>query len=113
AGCVYVLLDPAYPDDMLAYMLEASQAAVVLTQEKFSRIISALLAQDTSVITLDIQWPEISKRVAALRAKSVELRQKVQSHNVSYVIYTSGSTGKPKGVLVEHQAMVNRINWRQ
>ncbi|RJG35740.1 AMP-binding protein, partial [Motilimonas pumila] len=35
----------------------------------------------------------------------------LNSNHLAYVIYTSGSTGNPKGVMVEHQALVNRVNW--
>ena len=38
--------------------------------------------------------------------------EKVSSpYNLAYVIYTSGSTGKPKGVMLEHDGVINRINW--
>ncbi|MBZ5509524.1 MAG: amino acid adenylation domain-containing protein, partial [Acidobacteriia bacterium] len=113
AGGAYLPLDPDYPDDRLAYMLQDSQAGVVLTQERFKEKISSLLAAHSRVIALDEQWPEVSQCVADLKAKKVELRREVQPHNINYVIYTSGSTGKPKGVLVEHRALVNRLHWMQ
>ncbi len=115
AGGAYVPLDPDYPDDRLAYMLEDSQAAIVLTQEKLKEKLSALVVkgtaqetvQDTHLIALDKQWPEISDRVADLNAKQVTLRQEVKPHHLAYMIYTSGSTGQPKGVMVEHRSLVN------
>ena len=113
AGGAYVPADPAYPEDRLAYVLQDSQAAIVLTQKKFRNKVSPLLIQGTKIIALDTQRSEISKCVATLKAKSMEVRHEVKPNNLSYVIYTSGSTGKPKGVLVEHQALVNRIHWMQ
>ena len=113
AGAAYLPLDPAYPQDRLTYMLEDSQARVVLTQERLKERISALSAPETRVIALDKQWPEVCKKVLALECSGVELREDVQPCNVNYVIYTSGSTGRPKGVLVEHRALVNRIHWMQ
>ncbi|MBZ5509514.1 MAG: amino acid adenylation domain-containing protein, partial [Acidobacteriia bacterium] len=113
AGGAYLPADPGYPDDRLEYMLQDSQAEVVLTQERFKNKISSLFIGDVKVVTLDKQWPEITKNVAALKAKGIELRQEVKAHNLSYLIYTSGSTGKPKGVLVEHRALVNRLHWMQ
>src|SRR5207253_1902924 len=113
AGGAYLPLDPDYPNDRLAYMAQDSNASVVLTQAKFKDKIGVLLAQDTKLILLDEQWPEITNCVATLKARKIELRHEVKPHNVNYVIYTSGSTGKPKGVLVEHRSLVNRIHWMQ
>ncbi|HET8891758.1 MAG TPA: amino acid adenylation domain-containing protein, partial [Candidatus Angelobacter sp.] len=113
AGGAYLPADPAYPDDRLEYMLQDSQATVVLTQSKFRNKIGSLFIGDAKVVTLDKQWPEISQCAAGLKAKHAALRQEVKAHNLSYVIYTSGSTGKPKGVLVEHRALVNRLYWMQ
>jgi amino acid adenylation domain-containing protein/thioester reductase-like protein len=113
AGGAYLPSDPTYPDDRLAYLLQDSQAAIVLTQEKFVNKIKYLLMPDAKVVVVDRQWPEIQRAVSALKAKSIGLRREVKSHNASYLIYTSGSTGKPKGVLVEHKALVNRLHWMQ
>jgi amino acid adenylation domain-containing protein len=113
AGGAYLPADPANPDDRLEYMLQDSQATVVLTQERFRNKLKSLLLEEVKLVTLDKQWPEISQSAAALKAQRTELRREVQSHNLSYLIYTSGSTGRPKGVLVEHRALVNRINWMQ
>ena len=113
AGAAYLPLDPAYPDDRLAYMLHDSQATVVLTQEKFTKKVNALLTPGSRAIALDQQWSEISHRAAEMKSKHIELRREAQPHNLNYVIYTSGSTGNPKGVLVEHRALVNRLHWMQ
>ena len=113
AGAAYLPADPAYPDDRLEYMLQDSQTRIVLTQEKFKNKINSLFLEDVKIVTLDRQWADISKNVAALKAKGIALRQEAKAHNLSYLIYTSGSTGKPKGVLVEHRALVNRLHWMQ
>ncbi len=113
AGGAYLPLDPAYPEDRLAYMLQDSQAAIVLTQEQFKNKLGPLLIDNATLIALDTQWPQISKCIAVLKANGVELRHNVIPHNASYVIYTSGSSGKPKGVVVEHRAVVNQMNWMQ
>ncbi|MEX2209206.1 MAG: MupA/Atu3671 family FMN-dependent luciferase-like monooxygenase [Myxococcota bacterium] len=98
AGGAYVPLDPAYPRDRIAFMLEDSGAAVVLTQE---RIAAELPATAARVLRVDADWPEISahdeRDVASLAGPA----------NLAYVIYTSGSTGRPKGVMVEHRNVVN------
>ncbi|MBZ5509515.1 MAG: amino acid adenylation domain-containing protein, partial [Acidobacteriia bacterium] len=107
----YLPLDPEFSEERLAYMLEDSQAAVILTQERLQSKLSALAKKDAHVIALDRQWPEISDTVAALKAKNVQLQQQVKPHHLAYVIYTSGSTGRPKGVMVEHKSLVNYLTY--
>ncbi len=113
AGGTSLLLDPALPDDSLAYMLQDSKAAVVLTQDAFRDRVGSLLAQNARRIALDGQWPEIVKRAAASKAAGIALRLDVKPDNASYLIYTSSSTGKPAGVLMEHGSLVNRFNSMQ
>ena len=107
AGGAYVPLDPDYPDDRLGYMLQDSQAAIVLSQDKLKPRIAGIAAKHCQVVALDKQWPEISNCSAELRAGSIELQSQVRPEHLAYVIYTSGSTGKPKGVMIEHRSIVN------
>ena len=111
AGGAYVPLDPDYPEERLAYMLQDSQAAIVLTQEKLRDKLSAWIPAETRLVALDGQWGEIAKRVAELRAQHVGLEPQVKPHHLAYVIYTSGSTGKPKGAAIEHYSAVTLVHW--
>ncbi len=111
AGGAYMPLDPGYPDDRLTYMLRDSQAAFVLTEEKLLDRLKGSVKADTQVVTLDREWPEIEKRVAALKTEKIQLEQKVKPHHLAYVIYTSGSTGEPKGVAIEHHSTVTLLQW--
>ena len=98
AGGAYVPMDPAYPKERLAYMLEDSNTPVVLTQQ---RLVGDLPDTTARVIPLDEGWAEIAQE------SSENLVSGLRANNLAYVIYTSGSTGKPKGVLVEHSSAVN------
>jgi len=113
AGGAYMPIDPEYPDDRASYMLADSETKVVLTQAKYRERIATLAGEGVRVIALDADWDAIRREAAELVAGGAVLRKEVGPTNVAYVIYTSGSTGKPKGVLVEHRALVNRINWMQ
>ena len=103
AGGCYVPLDPAYPRERLAFMLEDSQASVLLTQESLrddlafeSSNLKVLCMDDaghTSLITHHMPQPSTINHQP--------------STSLAYVIYTSGSTGKPKGVMVTHRNMIN------
>jgi amino acid adenylation domain-containing protein/non-ribosomal peptide synthase protein (TIGR01720 family) len=107
AGGAYLPLEPDYPDDRLAYMLEDSQTKIILTQEKMLDKLSVLVAPGTKLIALDKQWGEVNNRVTKLLAKGFTLCHEVKADNLAYVIYTSGSTGKPKGVMIEHRMVVD------
>ena len=111
AGGAYVPLDPDYPDDRLAYMLEDSGVAIVLSQKKLLEKLSGIITKDAQLIALDMQWTEICDRVTDLKTKQVKLRQEVKPEHLAYMIYTSGSTGQPKGVMVEHKSLVNHNNY--
>jgi amino acid adenylation domain-containing protein len=98
AGGAYVPLDPAYPSERIAFMLEDSEVAVLLTQRHLQETIPDSRAK---VVVLDADWHEIAKKEAKnpVHGNSAD--------NLAYVIYTSGSTGKPKGVQIPHRAVVN------
>jgi amino acid adenylation domain-containing protein/non-ribosomal peptide synthase protein (TIGR01720 family) len=98
AGGVYVPLDPSYPSERLAWMIEDSQLSVVLTQ---SHLRLELSKYQTKVVCLDNDWDTIAQEC------DVHPDVKVTPDNLAYIIYTSGSTGKPKGVMVEHKSLLN------
>ena len=98
AGGAYVPIDPAYPVERQAFMLESSEAPIVLTQE---RLVEALPPGGFEVVRLDRDWPEISQLPTTAPPSDSDTEQ------LAYVIYTSGSTGKPKGVQISHRALVN------
>jgi amino acid adenylation domain-containing protein len=98
AGGAYVPLDPAYPSERIAFMLEDSEVAVLLTQR---HLLETIPNNRAKVAVLDADWHEIAKN---------EAKNPVHTggaENLAYVIYTSGSTGKPKGVQIPHRAVVN------
>ena len=97
AGGAYVPLDPSYPQDRLAFMLEDSRAALLITQ---SPLIGRLPAHNATVICLDRDWRKISTE----RKGNPPLLS--TPDNLAYVIYTSGSTGMSKGALIPHHNIV-------
>jgi amino acid adenylation domain-containing protein len=101
AGGAYVPLDPSYPTERLAWMLEDSAVAVVLTQEK----LGDELPVQSAMVQLDTDWPMISLESDARPDRAVG------PANLAYIIYTSGSTGKPKGVMIPHGGLVNYLAW--
>lgn len=99
AGGAYVPLDPVYPKDRLAFILEDTQAPVLLTQASLKDRF-----QSTSCRMLFLDEP--------LQSRSAERSmRKPQPHDLAYIIYTSGSTGKPKGVMLEHRHAAALVYW--
>ncbi len=98
AGGIYIPLDPSYPMQRITYMLEDSEAAVLVTQES---LIEQLPASGLEVVRVDSDWTEIEHE------QTDNLTTSSGPEDLSYVIYTSGSTGKPKGVGIPHRALVN------
>jgi natural product biosynthesis luciferase-like monooxygenase protein/amino acid adenylation domain-containing protein len=99
AGGAYLPLDPNFPADRLQFMVQDSQAPVILSQHN----LVSKLGVETNVCIIAIDTVgEILDRQPTVNPESG-----VTPSNLSYVIYTSGSTGRPKGVMVEHRNVVN------
>ncbi|HKW92528.1 MAG TPA: MupA/Atu3671 family FMN-dependent luciferase-like monooxygenase [Methylomirabilota bacterium] len=98
AGAAYVPLDPAYPTDRLALMLDDSECPILLTQQS---LLQRLPPHHAHVVCIDGDWDRIE------RESGDDLDSGVICTNLAYVIYTSGSTGRPKGVMVEHRNVTN------
>ena len=98
AGGAYLPIDPGHPAARVEYLTENSGAGLVLTQPHLDR------AGLAGVRVVDVE-PDGAPHGGTTVAGS--------AGHLAYVIYTSGSTGRPKGVMVEHRAVVNRIEWMQ
>ncbi|HEY3664380.1 MAG TPA: condensation domain-containing protein, partial [Polyangiaceae bacterium] len=103
SGAAYVPLDPAFPSDRLAFMVEDSKLATLIIHERTRQ--DAPKAEHVKVIDLDMQ----RAHVASLSAGRLPAPAGSNAESPAYVIYTSGSTGKPKGVMVPHRALVNFV----
>jgi amino acid adenylation domain-containing protein len=104
AGGAYVAIDPEYPTDRIASMLEDARVPVLLTQE---RLLSHMPVYDCATVCIDRDWVEIGQQSTANPDSGV------CADNLAIVLYTSGSTGKPKGVMMFHGATSNHIFWVQ
>lgn len=100
AGAAYVPLDPTYPSDRVALMIEDSGLKILLTDKATSTSVPPT-NDDTPIDTVLVE----DAIEANAQAPTVDCQ--AQPHNLAYVIYTSGSTGRPKGVMVEHRNVVN------
>jgi amino acid adenylation domain-containing protein len=104
AGGAYLPLDPSYPSERLAFMLNDAQVSMLVTGPNLE---ASLPSGSWQVVSLDAdgtspgaQQPEAPSGQAG-------------AHNLAYVIYTSGSTGLPKGVEILHSGLTNLVAWHQ
>ncbi|TXI92124.1 MAG: amino acid adenylation domain-containing protein, partial [Neisseriales bacterium] len=107
AGGAYVPLDSGYPDERIGYMLEDTQAKVLLTSEnfydRFTQLVNSNISTNLPIIALDSK--EFMLDLAKESSNNLGAYPEVNS--LVYVIYTSGTTGKPKGVMIEQQHLVS------
>ncbi|MEM7133968.1 MAG: amino acid adenylation domain-containing protein [Chloroflexota bacterium] len=114
AGSAYVPLDPKYPPERLALMLDDAQVSLLLTQEHLSDdlpfmtktedcTVEGSIADNRSrtILCLDKDWSKIATQ------NTTPLQHGLSANNLAYAIYTSGSTGRPKGVQIEHHGLCN------
>jgi natural product biosynthesis luciferase-like monooxygenase protein len=95
AGAAYVPLDPSYPADRIAYMVEHAKLTATVSRGPLKRLLPSAAPH---VIDVDTVTAPSTVRPSAIAT---------DPDSLAYVIYTSGSTGRPKGVMVEHRNAVN------
>ncbi|HEX7186104.1 MAG TPA: amino acid adenylation domain-containing protein [Thermoanaerobaculia bacterium] len=101
AGGAYVPLDLGYPRERLAWMLEDSEARIVVARGEVSQHI---VGEGLRVVQVDDpgdgHWPALPPRPVS---------SPVGPESLAYILYTSGSTGRPKGVAVSHRSVVRLV----
>ncbi|NQZ12027.1 MAG: amino acid adenylation domain-containing protein, partial [Algicola sp.] len=95
AGGGYVPISPAYPLTRVKFMLDDSQAMVIIGEPE-------------DLETLEVEAVLISAH-ARLATQTDNLKPVSSAADLAYVMYTSGTSGKPKGVLTPHRAVVSLI----
>jgi amino acid adenylation domain-containing protein len=105
SGGACVPLDPAYPKEQLAFMIEDSGSAVLLTQES---LCLKFRIPNCQVLHLDRL-----RHASGATADEPSPPPTISADNLAYIIYTSGSTGAPKGVELSHRGLVNLVTWHQ
>ncbi|WP_315782233.1 non-ribosomal peptide synthetase, partial [Bradyrhizobium sp. SZCCHNR2011] len=98
AGGAYLPLDPRYPAERLAYMLEDAKVPVLVTQ---AALLERVPATGAIIVQLDADASAIAGHPETAPAVSCD------ADHLAYVIYTSGSTGRPKGVMTSHRGIMN------
>src|SRR5450432_2641509 len=94
AGAAFVPIDPEYPADRVAFMLEDTDADILLTTRHARNKISGV--DKVKCILIDEKWDLIQREL------KIPPPNEANGESLAYIMYTSGSTGKPKGVMIEN-----------
>jgi natural product biosynthesis luciferase-like monooxygenase protein len=94
SGAAYVPLDPSYPKDRIAYIIENAGINMIVTQPKWSAQLSGFRIHQ---VIIDHAYEQVVSSPDIV----------IHPQDLAYVIYTSGSTGRPKGVMVTHGNVSN------
>ncbi|ASS75374.1 hypothetical protein CIG75_10475 [Tumebacillus algifaecis] len=97
AGSTFVPLDPAYPEERLALILEDTNMPLLITS---TGLAPSLPPHQALTVLIDEELPQ------AVEDADSNVTSPVRADNLAYLIYTSGSTGRPKAVMVEHRQLI-------
>ncbi|MDR0721312.1 MAG: amino acid adenylation domain-containing protein [Treponema sp.] len=96
AGAAYMPIDPRYPDSRIEFMLEDSEAKVLITSRDLA---SHTAAYTGTVLYAEDLWVEQEATPEPI----------IDGNDMDYIIYTSGTTGKPKGAMNVHRGLINLV----
>ncbi|CAI8732766.1 Acyltransferase domain-containing protein [Bacillus sp. IT-79MI2] len=100
AGGTYVPIDPSYPQERINYLLKASEAPIVITQQSLINTVGRFKGRCLIIEQLNKELENQS---------TAPLLEYSSPEHLAYIIFTSGSTGFPKGVQVQHRGLVNYL----
>jgi long-chain acyl-CoA synthetase len=112
AGGVFVVVNPQTKEDKLEYILDDSEAAILVTEGSIARVASrARQAVPSLKATICGAHPEeidgmVDFDDLVAGAEPSPRDPGTIPSDLAALIYTSGSTGRPKGVMMTHQSMV-------
>ncbi len=101
AGGAYLPIDPSYPAERIAQMIEDGAPRVVLTERRHQHLFTGTQATVLPIEEIDLTQGE------AFTGPSP-----AGPEHLCYVLFTSGSTGRPKGVMMHHAPLLNLIHWQ-
>ena len=111
AGGIYVPIDAREPAPRLHQIVSELEPAAIIycrtSKEAATRIVQSLGNSSPNPILL------VSGEATHVDCLAGAPGVTVAQNQLAYIVHTSGTTGRPKGVMVEHQALVNQIQWMQ
>ncbi len=103
-GLAYLPIDIRYPKDRVNYMIKDARLRIVLTDPNF---MDDGFGSNIEFIDVQNRLKEVESEFPIPKVEFPTLK----ADQLAYVIYTSGSTGSPKGVMIEHEALLNYVQY--
>ncbi len=104
SGAAYVPLDPSYPPERLAFMMDDAAIRVLVASDGAA---GRLPTSPKETLLFERDWPAIA------RESGEALEPRARTEGLAYILYTSGSTGRPKGVAMPHGPLCNLVRWQR
>lgn len=101
AGAAYVPIDPTYPADRIALMLEDARPPVVITDKAHRHLFNGIKTKVLLIEDIDLESGPV-----------LNVPSPATLEDLCYVLFTSGSTGRPKGVAMHHAPLMNLVRWQ-
>ena len=100
AGAVYQPLDPEYPPERLAFMMEDAQTELLIADESLLGLVPRYKGKVL-----------LTKEIPHLPAEGAEEIPAPLPEDTYILLYTSGTTGTPKGCMLSHGNLAAFCNW--
>jgi amino acid adenylation domain-containing protein len=110
AGAAYLPLNPEYPRERLALMIQQAAPVCVIT----TGALTAELPRSAPLLVLDDA--EVSETIAAQpwwNPEDANRLRPILPNNPAYIIFTSGATGTPKGIVMPWCSLANLLSWQE
>jgi non-ribosomal peptide synthetase-like protein len=104
AGAAHACIDPCFPDEQVAAVLDDAQAVALLTDAEGLARARRIGARVEHLLDA-VEWLAHPRRPTG----PLEPASWLTAGSLAYLIYTSGTTGRPKGVMIEHAGIVNLV----
>ncbi|GHJ43206.1 hypothetical protein Cs7R123_05480 [Catellatospora sp. TT07R-123] len=106
AGAAFLPVDPHYPPQRIAFMLDDARPMLLLTTAEVAQRLPQTDGVDVLVLDDPVTLAELA-RMPQHPPTDADRRAPLLAAHPAYLIYTSGSTGRPKGVVVTHTGLAS------
>ncbi len=108
AGVVYIPLDPGYPPERLAAIIDDAEPTIAISVKRFEPLFQDI----EQILYLDDLMPTPDNLEGFSNDDEPRQIESLHPESLLYLIYTSGSTGTPKGIAMPHRGFAHLIDWQ-